>query len=322
MEDVFFGWFHSQPCVNNTEICLMAKGRFKNPVFLFYLLVAYVVVQFSWWLYLIYSLYTQTYENKDQLALKTWMLIGEGSVFLIILLGVVYIIRRSLKREREINDLQQNFLQSVSHELKTPLSSIGLFIETLKKRELTNEKREEIYDRSLAEVKRLNHLISDILTARNIESENYFIHLEDIELSHFLEDKVKTLSQTIMRKHKVNLETQDLIAKLDKEAMASIIYNLIENACKYSDQNSVITIRLFKSNLKTCIQVSDEGAGISDSNKGKVFSKFYRYENEMTRKSKGTGLGLYITKFLVEKQNGQIILKDNEPKGLTVEIQF
>lgn len=299
----------------------MEQRRLKNPTFLFYILIVYLVVQCSWWLYLIYSLYQKTY-NPAELSKKTYMLIGEGVVFLVILLGITFMIRRSLKRERAFNDLQENFLQSVSHELKTPLASIGLFIETLQKHELSDEKREDIYARSLTEVTRLNHLISDILTARNIESENYFIHKQNIQLDEYIEDKVKTLKQTLMKDFEVNLETQPISAALDKEAMDGIVYNLVENACKYSPTQSVIDIKLFKKGEKIVLQIADQGSGLDDIAKEKVFTKFYRVENETTRKSKGTGLGLYITKFLVEKQNGKIFLKDNEPNGLIAEIQF
>ena len=250
------------------------------------------------------------------------MLIGEGVVFLVILLGITFMIRRSLKRERAFNNLQENFLQSVSHELKTPLASIGLFIETLQKHDLSEEKRKDIYSRSLTEVSRLNHLISDILTARNIESDNYFIHKQIIQLDDYLNEKVKTLKQTLMKDFEVNVETQPISANLDREAMDGIIYNLVENACKYSPVKSVIDIKLFKKGEKIVLQIADQGPGLDAGSKEKVFTKFYRDENETTRKTKGTGLGLYITKFLVEKQDGKISLKDNAPNGLIVEIQF
>src|SRR5690606_10704138 len=136
----------------------MVQKRLKNPTFLFYILIIYLIAQCGWWLYLIFNLYKKTY-TPSELTQKTYMLIGEGLVFLIILLGITFMIRRSLMRERAFNELQQNFLQSVSHELKTPLASIGLFIETLQKHELDASKREDIYARSMTEVNRLNHLI-------------------------------------------------------------------------------------------------------------------------------------------------------------------
>lgn len=300
----------------------MVKKRLKNPIFLFFILVGYVVIQFAWWLYLIFSLYEKTYSDPEVLNHKKWMLIGEGFVFLAILIGGVYMIRKALKREKEINELQQNFLQSVSHELKTPIASVGLFLETLKKYELSEEKRKDIYDRSLTEIKRLNNLISDILTARNIESDNYYISKESISLDQYLSDKIVLFQETILSDHQLKSDLSPVTVELDKEALNSILYNLLENACKYSPKGSEIKISTSLKNGKKVISVSDQGEGIDNTNKERVFDKFYRAENESTRKSKGTGLGLYITKFLVEKQGGKIELKDNQPSGLIVEIQF
>jgi K+-sensing histidine kinase KdpD len=96
----------------------------------------------------------------------------------------------------------------------------------------------------------------------------------------------------------------------------------MENACKYAPEGSEITIRSFQENGKKIIQFIDQGEGIDTKAKEKVFDKLYREENESTRKSKGTGLGLYITQFLIEKQKGKIVLRDNKPQGLIVEIQF
>jgi K+-sensing histidine kinase KdpD len=300
----------------------MVKKRLKNPLFLFYILVGYIIVQSAWWLYLIFKLYKGTYLDQDILSHKSWMLIGEGGVFMIILFGGVYSIRKAIKREKKVNNLQENFLQSVSHELKTPISSVALFLETLKKRELSDEKRNEIYDHSLMEIERLNNLISDILTARNIESDNYFINKVSLNLKEHIENRTNVLKETILKNHLVVTDLQEMILDLDREAMDGILYNLFENAAKYAPDDSTVTIKLFAAGTKNILQVIDEGDGIKAENRNDVFNKFHRVENETTRKSKGTGLGLYITKFLVEQQGGNITLKHNKPTGLIVEIQF
>ena len=299
----------------------MITKRLKNPLFLFYILVGYVIVQSSWWLYLIFKLYKGTYLDQELLSQKIWMLVGEGAVFMIILFGGVYSIRKAIKREKKMNNLQENFLQSVSHELKTPISSVALFLETLKKRELSDEQRNEIYDHSLMEIERLNTLISD-LTARNIESDNYFINKVPLNLKEYIENRTNVLRETILKNHSVQIDLIEMTLDLDNEAMDGIFYNLFENAAKYAPKGSAITVKLFNSDSKNILQVIDEGDGIKAENRNDVFNKFHRIENETTRKSKGTGLGLYITKFLVEQQGGKISLKDNKPNGIIVEIQF
>lgn len=300
----------------------MQSRKLRNPIFLFYVLLGYIIAQFSWWLYLIYSLYQKTYTNEETLSHKTWMLLGEGTVFLIILGGGAFMIKRAFKREKEVNQLQENFLQSVSHELKTPIASVGLFLQTLQKRSLEEVKRQEIYEQAFAEVERLNILINDILTARNIESENYFFNKTKLDLKSYIEDTVSRLKGTILKGNSLRLDLTESNILFDRDALDSIMYNLITNAVKYSPNESEITFALKNVGETTILEIQDLGDGISEQSKKRVFDKFYRDENETTRKSKGTGLGLYISKFLIEQQGGKIQLLDNQPQGLIVQITF
>src|SRR5688500_11080630 len=160
----------------------MVRRRLKNPLFLFYLLVAYIVGQFGWWLDLMVRLYDDIYADPDLLEKKTLMLVGEGSVFVIILFGGAFIIERAYRKESSLNKLEENFLLSVSHELKTPVSSIKLFLQTLQKRDLDEAKREEIYALSLGEIQRLEGLVSNLLITRSIENRNYFLNKTQVRL--------------------------------------------------------------------------------------------------------------------------------------------
>lgn len=303
-------------------LCIMVNRRLKNPLFLFYLLVIYVVAQFSWWLYLIASLYGNIYTDPAILEKKTWMLVGEGSVFVIILFGGVFMIKRAYKKELDLNHLQENFLLSVSHELQTPVSSIKLFLQTLQKRELDEPKREEIYAQSLSEIQRLESLVSNLLITRSIENKNYFLNKTTFQLNSLILSLTDSLKSSILKNRKINLSLNEVELNGDKEAMTSVVVNLLQNAVKYSPAESEIGINLFQNDRCIVLEISDQGIGIENKKKNQVFDRFYRVENEMTRKSKGTGLGLFIVKYLVEKHNGKIELKDNLPKGLIVEIEF
>ena len=300
----------------------MFRRRLKNPIFLIYLLVIYVTLQFSWWLYLIFSLYDKIYSDQDTLSKKTWMLLGEGSVFFIILIIGVIIILRAFKRERALTLQQENFVLSVTHELKTPIASVKLFLQTLQKRELPEDKKVEIYKRCLTDINRLDGLVNNILITRSIENENYFINKKDVDLKEFIETRIALLQDSILKSHLIELNLEDAILDVDPIGFESILVNLLENASKYSTANSTIGIQLINKTDTVVLQITDEGVGISKEKRATVFSKFYREENEMTRKSKGTGLGLYIVKFLVEQHNGRIELKENNPAGLIVHIEF
>ena len=303
-------------------ICGMVNRRLKNPLFLFYLLVIYVVAQFSWWLYLIASLYSEIYTDPIILEKKTLMLVGEGTVFVIILFGGVFMIKRAYKKEHDLNQLQENFLLSVSHELQTPVTSIKLFLQTLQKRDLDESKREEIYAQSLSEIQRLESLVSNLLISRSIENKNYFLNKTNLQLNLLIQSLVETLKSSILKNRKIKLSLADVEISGDKDALTSVLVNLLQNAVKYSPPDSAIEIKIFQKNQTAILEISDQGIGIENKNKNQVFDRFYRVENEMTRKSKGTGLGLFIVKYLIEQHDGKIVLKDNSPKGLKVEIEF
>lgn len=300
----------------------MLNRRFKNPVFILYLLVIYVTLQFGWWLYLIYRLYNQLYVDDTILQKKTIMLLGEGSVFFVILIIGVSILLRAFKQERELNQQQENFVLSVTHELKTPISSVKLFLQTLKKRELSPEKKEEIYDRSLLEINRLDSLVNNLLLTRSIENNNYFLYKAPLNLKEFITEKLSLLEKSILKDHKIATNLAEVTFEVDHLGFESIFVNLIENAAKYSPAGSNIAVQLEENKQVVVLTILDQGSGIDKKKRIRVFSKFYREENEMTRKSKGTGLGLYIVNFLVKKHNGQINLTENSPNGLIVSIHF
>ncbi|WP_070137589.1 sensor histidine kinase [Crocinitomix algicola] len=300
----------------------MLKKRFKNPIFLIYVLVGYVTVQFCWWLYLIFRLYNQMYSNPETLSNKVWMLLGEGIVFFLIMVFGILTILRAFRYERKLIKQQENFILSITHELKTPISSVKLALQTLMKRKLSQTQTDKMYEQSLQEINRLNGLVNNLLLTRSIENKNYYLEKKEVNLKIFIEQLIPNFQNTFLKNHKITLQLADVNYKIDKIAFQSILANLIENATKYSPQDTEITVNLINNPEHIIIEVLDEGIGIKKEIKPIVFRKFYRDENEMTRKSKGTGLGLYITRYLVYQHNGIITLEDNSPNGLKVKIQL
>jgi two-component system, OmpR family, phosphate regulon sensor histidine kinase PhoR len=298
------------------------KGYIRNPLFLFYLLVIYVVTQFSWWLYLIASLYGKIYQDPTILEKKTTMLVSEGTVFIFIVFGGAFMIRRAYQKESDLNRLQENFLLSVSHELKTPISSITLFLQTLQKHNLDPDKREEIYGQSLAEIKRLESLVSNLLITRSIENRNYYLNKAELKLDELVQNVIDSMKESTLKNHGLNLNLQPVKITGDQEALTSVVTNLLQNAAKYSPAGSEISISLKSENNLAVLEIKDQGIGIAAEKRELVFQRFYRDENEMTRQSKGTGLGLFIVRFLVRQHDGTVELKDNTPKGLHVILTF
>ncbi len=308
----------------------MIKHQLKNPIFLFYLLVFYVFAQFAWWWYLIFKLNKSIYSQQEFFEKKIWMIIGEGLVFLILLIVGIIAVRRAFKRQQKLAKEearlaidQGNFVLSVSHELKTPIASVQLFLQTLQKhKQLSKDEVSNIYTKALSEVNRLDSIVNNILLTKQIEKNDYPIHKSLIDLKPFIENKAEIYKQLISKNHQLKLNLQDVKANVDTNAFDSILTNIVENAVKYSQPNSQIIIGLKDKGNTFVLSVADFGKGIDEDNKTKIFNKFFREQNELTRQTKGTGLGLYIVQFLVEKHNGKIKLKNNQPTGLIVEIEI
>lgn len=315
----------------------------SRPLFLFYLLVAYVLIQFAWWSYLLIEQNHEIYELKKRINLfeysdpqlitekgnvlekklhSRWMMIvGEGMVFLVLLIIAFIIVRNTFRKETELAERQKNFLLSVTHELKSPIASVKLALETVQNRDLEKEKQKEIIANAISDTDRLNTLVENILLASRIEGTAFELHKENVNLSEYVEEGMKQTIQTFNPKQKISLDIQPNVHyNIDKTIFPSILLNLFENAVKYSPSSSTIKITLKEQGSGVILSVADEGAGISGDEKEKIFLKFYRVGNEETRKTKGTGLGLYIVKYLVQKHGGKILVKDNVPKGSIFEI--
>ncbi|MES2836349.1 MAG: HAMP domain-containing sensor histidine kinase [Bacteroidota bacterium] len=324
-------------------IAIMQKN--KRPFLLFYLLVFYVLIQFAWWSYLLFSLNSEVYVHKTESILlssyspadtsnkqnilnaklnnRLLMIAGEGMVFLIILIYGISRVKKGFQKELEINKQQKNFLLSVTHELKSPIASARLQLETLLKRDLDKTMQTKILNNALADTQRLNDLVEKILQATRIESANVNETIEEInisELTAFLIENFKNNSNT-KQNFTQNIQENILLATTNDD-WVFMVNNLIENAIKYSPSNSQITLELVQNEDTISLKVCDEGEEIPEEEKEKITEKFYRIGNEETRNTKGTGLGLYIVKSLVEKYYGQLHIKKNEPKGNVFEIIF
>lgn len=255
---------------------------------------------------------------------KRWLMISsEGAVFVFLLLLGGYQIRKTLKKETALAQQQKNFLLSVTHELKSPIASTKLQLQTMQKHDLDREKQKEIISNAISDTERLNNLVENILLAAKIENSVFSLHKEQYNLSEYITEGLNQTIKSFNYHQKIVLAIEPNIQmKIDRTSFPSIILNLLENAVKYSPENSTITIGLKSANGKTVLSVADEGVGISKEDKINIFQKFYRVGNEEVRKTKGTGLGLFIVKYLTEQHNGTITVKDNTPKGSVFEVTF
>lgn len=317
----------------------------NRPLIFFYVLVVYVLLQFVWWAYMLFNLNNEIHSLKlelisdrfsssEQIAFKQSelkaklnarriMILGEGAVFLSLLAFGIYRVRKTFKQEIQLSRQQQNFLLSVTHELKTPLASNKLFLQTLEKHELSREKQAEIIKKAISDVDRLNSLVDNILLSARIENGEMLLNKEKCSLSQTVHQIIENSGQLSFSKNRINVKTlNDAEIEIDKNAFSSILLNLVENALKYSPKESMVQIDIDKKENKAVLRVKDEGIGMNEYDKKHAFDKFYRSGNEETRHTKGTGLGLYIVKNLAQWHQAAIFIYNNQPKGTIFEIHF
>ncbi|MCH2225384.1 MAG: ATP-binding protein [Crocinitomicaceae bacterium] len=287
-----------------------------------YVLSAYVVIQFIWWGYHLIELTNELSEESSAINKRVAMILGEGAVFLLILFVGIWQIRKSILKDLKLSAQQNNFLLSVTHELKTPLAASKLYIQTVKKRELSREQSNEILAKAIEENDRLERMIDNILNAARLENHVMKLSKDSFDLSQ--------LSESIIERFKHFKNAKRLTSKIDKDTtinadrllIETILSNLIENALKYAGADTKIVVYATHNSEEIRFGVKDEGPGVHKADQPEIFKKFYRSGNEDTRTQKGSGLGLYIVSQLVHLHQGTIRYTDNTPKGANFEIKL
>jgi len=288
----------------------------KQTTVIFYFLSAYVLLQFIWWGFHLIQLNQNIDAPDHQLNRRILMILGEGAVFISILFFGLYKIRSSIRKELELSGRQSNFLLSITHELKTPIASSKLLLQTLLKRELKEDKRNELITKTLNENERLENLIDNILNASRVENNALQAVKTEINLAELSIKIINRLPLGIVK----NEMQANTIVQGDTFMLETIIENLIENAIKYSGNNPCITLYSFQNEKEIVFGVKDKGPGIPLNERENIFTKFYRIGNEETRSAKGSGLGLFIVSEFARLNGGSIQYKENLPKGAAFEV--
>ncbi|MDG1841354.1 MAG: HAMP domain-containing sensor histidine kinase [Crocinitomicaceae bacterium] len=291
----------------------------KQTNFLFYLLSLYVLIQFSWWGYL---LIFSSQEEAVNMEKRTLMILGEGSVFLLLLLLGFWRIKKSINKEIAFSKNQNNFLLSITHELKTPIAAIKLFLQTLQKGKISITKNKDLLEATIHENQRLENLINNILFASAMDSNKMKPHKQKINVATFLE-KIK--SRHVVNHPLCSIKTKvnpGFFLHVDEFMLETVLNNLLDNAIKYSVENCEITIVATSTKTGCQISISDNGPGIKKNEVPSIFNRFYRIENEETRSKKGSGLGLFISKQFILLHGGRIEYEKNMPTGSIFKISL
>jgi signal transduction histidine kinase len=241
--------------------------------------------------------------------------VGEGVIFSLFIIIAAFFVYRSVRRQFNLQLQQQHFMMAVTHELKTPISVVKLNLETLKKYHLEPEKIMKLLQTTLDETARLNTLTNNILVSSQLEGGGYKSEKEDLDLSALLKDCVQDFRSRFPDRQFVEIIEADTDLKGDPLLLQLLINNLLENAIKYSPKEKPVTAALHRTGQGIELQVIDEGPGVEPGEQKKIFAKFYRIGNEGTRKTQGTGLGLYLCQKIAKDHNADITVTNQTPHG-------
>lgn len=315
-----------------------------RPYYIFIILVCYILLQFIWWSYLLIDLNNEVIEHKienvyfknpdfvtaqaehqqlvKKLHQRRWMVVGEGLVFLSLLAWGSIQTLRSFRREMQLARMQKNFLLSITHEFKSPLASIKLYLQTILKHPLEREKELSFINKAITDTERLDTLLENTLLANRVDYEGYSFNKEEFNFSAFVRLLIQKFNAGLDRPRiEMDLE-ESLMIVADKLAMTLLLNNLLENSIKYSPADSLVKVELKGESNHITLRVIDSGIGIPEFERENIFRKFYRVGNEETRNTKGTGLGLFLVRYIAQSHSGKISILDNKPKGTIFEIKF
>jgi two-component system sensor histidine kinase CiaH len=317
------------------------KKRLVFATAVYWALLAYIIAGIGWWFialqtqnrqmtaYKIRELKKTDLQYNDRLHAifleeqrKTAGYVGEGSTYLLLILVGALFVYREVRRQIRLQQQQQNFMMAVTHELKTPIAVAKLNLETLQKYRLDEQKQQKIIQIALQETGRLDALATNILIASQLEGGEYSQAKEELDLSALTQSVVNDFSSRFPgRKWNSPIEPELAITG-DTLLLQMLVGNLVTNAMKYSPKEGAITVELKRQGRHILLSVKDEGAGIREDEKKKIFDKFYRTGNEDTRSTQGTGLGLYLCRKIAADHRAHISVSDNRPVGSIFTVAF
>lgn len=323
-----------------------SKKRLKRTTFIYCTLLFYVLAALIWWFISLekqsHEIARQQFENLSARSGSLSVLklademqsiaaeekrnsrkyIAEGITFFILIVIGAILVYRSIRKQFTLQQQQQNFMMAVTHELKTPIAVARLNLETLQKYNLDPEKQKKLIRNTLDETTRLHLLTNNILVSSQLESDRYHSAMEELDLSTLLKDCIRDFRKRFPERVFEEAVEEEADLKGDPLLLQMLINNLLENANKYSPKEGKIKAVLAKASGSIRLQIIDEGPGIPEEEKTRIFSKFYRIGNESTRKAQGTGLGLYLCSKIAKDHNGDIAVTNNLPTGSNFAVIF
>ncbi len=247
---------------------------------------------------------------------QSFLILGVLSLLMIGGLALTY---RSVSKEMALARLKSDFVSNVSHELRTPLSLIQLYAETLELGRIkTEEKKDEYYRIIRKESERLGRLINNILDFSRIEAGRKEYDMRETDIAELVRNTLDAYRYQIEKngfEFEMSIDSSIPTVRVDREAIARAIVNLVNNALKYSAEEKFLLVKVYRANGVVKLEVVDRGIGIARRDQSKIFEKFYRTCDPLVHNTKGSGLGLSLVRHITHAHGGQVDVESTPGKG-------
>jgi signal transduction histidine kinase len=253
----------------------------------------------------------------DNYRRRIVMMVSEGSFFAVLLLVLLGILWRTFRREVELERQHRNFLSAVTHELKSPLAAIRLSLETVTGGRAAGEAADRFLANALDDAGRLEDLVQKVMEATRFSEGRSVTMRKDVHLSRIIEEVTEAFERRAdAAGASLDLAVEpDIYGDVDEEAMSIAISNLLENAIKYGGKPPKVEMSLTLNGRHAILEIRDNGDGIPEADIQRVFDRFFRSGDEMTRKTRGTGLGLYLVQQIVDAHRGSVTIESSNEEG-------
>jgi len=307
----------------------MNRKGWKYPIVFFSLAQVACFTLLALWIYwfvsnyFVFSEVEETFALHLSLTVRSFIALIGGIVLLasiIIFLSLIFV---RWDQQVQANSRYDTFIANVTHELKTPLASVQLYLETMENNNVPEEKRKEFYRFMQQDTERLNQLITSILEIAKVEGRKGVFHFNTYQLDELIRKLLRETAEDLrLPPSTLTIRgNSGCICKAAPEALQMVFSHLISNAVKYTIQNPEIFITLGRSGRRAVIEIQDSGIGIPKRYRKLVFKKFRRVERNDSPSVKGTGLGLYLVKELIRLHNGTISI-ENSDEGTLFRIEI
>ena len=266
------------------------------------------------------------FPDKKQHIIRSMSVMLMSSAFLTLFLIITFAVTiMSILRQKKISEIKSDFINNMTHEFKTPIATISLAVDSISNPKVLSDNKKVLYfaQKAKEENQRMNNLVESVLQMSLIDKKKLILNREEQDLDELVENAIEKMQlQAQQKQGEIIFEpaTTNGQIKLDKIHFTNLVFNLLDNALKYSKDNPKIIVQTLDKNDGLVLSVKDNGIGMSKEEQAKVFDKFYRVSTGNIHNVKGFGLGLSYIKAIVDAHEGNISLKSEKGKGCTFEI--